>query len=485
MTPTACLWVGFPQKYPVREDELERRFSPFGNICRIKAFADRSYAFVQYEHIYEADAAMNGLPRNAFGDFNVRVHYSKSDITAQHEGRPKDPNEAIKRRKMLDEKRAPPPPPPIESFDNDGWEVAGVGRRAAAMEKMRGLGGAGLSSTSGYSGFDRGYSSGSARVPPQNLGQIERRVWWGWLAKMHNRICTVRGFSGGSFIPPFNLPDTFTLSARLEMTILEQHLSANIRFSVMYLIPDDDVSGGYERLVRQLADSHPPCAGVVNVSGTNTVYLIPPSLFADKLLGRRNQPHMVAAIVPLPPPQVGSSATPQMRPEIHPASMGQDFRGPADMGRMPDMLSHSRDRQWQGAPDPPRFPQRQDDLPPDWGLGGDRHASTSGRGSFGSDSQFMQGGQGGSGYGQSMPPRSDLSGGYDQRRPDQGFGAQGPMNGMQMGAAPPSDFGGYVQHNTQDQMNPAGGSGTSGEDDAVFRNTLMLAAALIKQQQGQ
>ena len=45
---------------------------------------------------------------------------------------------------------------------------------------------------------------------------------------MHQRICTVRGFSGGSFIPPFNLPDTLSLSARLETKLLEKHLSANV-----------------------------------------------------------------------------------------------------------------------------------------------------------------------------------------------------------------------------------------------------------------
>jgi hypothetical protein len=401
---------------------------------------------------------MTQLPRNEFGEnVSIRVHYSKSDITAKQEGRPVEALEKAKRRKTNDDKPRMPQPPP-----------AGVGRFGMPDARphappARGGGGGG------------GPPHVPARDPP---------VWKGWIAKGPTPLCSVRGFSTGAYNPLFMLPETLRLNAKIELKRLEMAIAAtNGQFSVLYFIPDDSLSvDKYSNLVRQLLQSQ--CAGVVSVTERHTVYLVPPSTLADRLLGRHDIDYMVGCLVPMAPPMPHQHNGPadhvadpmHSQPSGYPGHPSMVGHG-APHARMPPAASHGA---WQpdavfarGAPPYPASQPVTSPRPaPSW----------QGHGGSGIDPRYDQGHHTSRPLPQD-PMGQDSWGGpqYSQYPPQPAAHRPDPAPYPQRAPMQPSHPGHPPAGPPQSAVAPQA-RGTI-DENATFRNTLLLAAALLKQQQ--
>jgi hypothetical protein len=442
----------------------------FGSVGRapLCSLADRSYAFIQYATVDEADNAMTSLPRNEFGEnVSIRVHYSKSDITAKQEGRPVEVGEKPGKRQKTGEKpRMPPQPPPA------------AGRfgmhEARSQAPMRG-------------------QSGPPAGPSPHVPTRDPPVWNGWLAKETANgttpLCSVRGFSTGAYNPLFTLPATLRLISKIELKRLEMAIAATDgQFSVLYFIPDDaHTVDKYSNLVRSLmqtpSDRGPIThAGVVRVTERHTVYLVPPSTLADRLLGRHDIDYMVGCLVPMPPPappvdHPGDLMHPQPGYPGHPSMQGHG----GSHARMAPTADHGS---WQRQSGAPPYPASRPLTPP-------RPApSWQGHGGAGIDPRFDH-----VGHHQSRPLLQDPIGheswggaSYQQQYPPQ-YPPQPPAHR--------NDPGPYAQRLPIPPSHPAqapaavapspGAPQTRGtiDENATFRNTLLLAAALLKQQQQQ
>jgi RNA recognition motif. (a.k.a. RRM, RBD, or RNP domain) len=77
--PTNVLWIGYPPDVKIDEQLLHNAMILFGEIERIKCFAARRYAFVEFRSTDEARRAKEGLQGRLFNDPRIRIVYSSSE----------------------------------------------------------------------------------------------------------------------------------------------------------------------------------------------------------------------------------------------------------------------------------------------------------------------------------------------------------------------------------------------------------------------
>lgn len=136
------------------------------------------------------------------------------------------------------------------------------------------------------SGAQAGFMQGNTEplFKPGNTTQepVAKWKWQGTIAKAGTFVCRVQSFPVGKGIDG-SLPGVVNCVARTSLDVLAQHFYQAADFGVIYFVPNgDNESASYQDFVRYLGDKHR--AGVANMGDGTTIFLVPPSDFAEKVL---------------------------------------------------------------------------------------------------------------------------------------------------------------------------------------------------------
>eukprot|EP00250_Pteridium_aquilinum_P004236 c14462_g1_i1 orf=152-2680(+) len=135
-----------------------------------------------------------------------------------------------------------------------------------------------------YKGAQAGFEKGNTETPflAGNMAREQGTTWKGSIAKAGVFVCCVQSFPVGKGIDN-SLPGVVNCVARTSLDMLAQHFYQATDYGVIYFVPDgDSENGSFQEFVSYLGDKHR--AGVANTSDGTTLFLVPPSDFAENVL---------------------------------------------------------------------------------------------------------------------------------------------------------------------------------------------------------
>ncbi|KAI5060204.1 hypothetical protein GOP47_0024624 [Adiantum capillus-veneris] len=131
-----------------------------------------------------------------------------------------------------------------------------------------------------HSGLERGHAGDSFMA---GIGTPDQgAAWRGSIAKAGIFICRVQSFPVGKGIDD-SLPGVVNCVARTSLDMLAQHFYQAVDYGIIYFTPNGDgENASFQEFVSYLGDKRR--AGVANTSDGTTLFLVPPSDFAENVL---------------------------------------------------------------------------------------------------------------------------------------------------------------------------------------------------------
>ncbi|KAG6420743.1 hypothetical protein SASPL_117281 [Salvia splendens] len=358
--PSEVLWIGYPAQLKVDEFVLRKAFSPFGDIEKITAFPGRTYAFVYFRDVMAACNAKETLQGKLFGNPRVNICFAKNDIGPSNRERdhsitsPNEPHleygdrntrhtDSWSGRNNIHERRRFPGQGSVLGMSTDIYDDPHSHPRNMRAhirefspegyphqgpiyddpwdlpEDVSLLHGSGLldnndrSRHSGYRPISKrlmntGQPYDDFQVAPMPMHPLDRRKltpdsressskevwrWEGMIAKGGTTVCRARCW-----------PEVLDCTARTSLDMLAKHYYQAASASAAFFAPanDPDISY-YNEFMSYLGEKQR--AAVVKLDERNTLFLVPPSEFSEKVLKLPGKVCISGVVLRLDPP--GSS----------------------------------------------------------------------------------------------------------------------------------------------------------------------------------